>query len=101
VSGYLLRARAREDIREIALYTQQTWGVEQRDRYIDGLFHFFGVLAENPGLGIARDDIAPGLRSLRHGRHLAIYLPARGGVEIVRVLHVSRDVRLHVDTDEP
>jgi len=64
------------------------------------LFHFFGILAENPGLGMVRDDIALGLRSLRHGRHLVIYLPAEDGVEIVRVLHVSRDVRQHVDIDE-
>jgi toxin ParE1/3/4 len=101
VTGYRLRARALEDIREIAQYTEQNWGIAQRDLYLDGLFGCFGNLADNPGLGMARDDIAPGLRSLRHGRHLVVYLPAKRRVEIVRVLHVSRDVRRHVDIDEP
>ncbi|MGQ0675354.1 MAG: type II toxin-antitoxin system RelE/ParE family toxin [Rhodospirillales bacterium] len=97
MSSYRLRALALEDIREIAQYTQQNWGIKQRDRYLDGLFRCFGNSAQTPALGMAREDIAPSLRSFRTGRHLVIYLPAEDGVQIVRVLHESMDVRRHLE----
>jgi len=49
-------------------------------------------LADFPKMGISRDDIQAGLRSQPVGNYLIFYFPLADGIEIVRVLHGSRDV---------
>ena len=39
-----------------------------------------------------RDELAEGLRSFAVGRYVIFYRPISEGVEIVRVLHGSRDI---------
>jgi toxin ParE1/3/4 len=53
----------------------------------------FELLAEFPGIGQRRDDLAPGLRSLPVGKYLIFYIPLTDGVTIVRVVHGARDLR--------
>lgn len=48
--------------------------------------------AERPGSFPARDDLGKGLRSARHGRYLIFFLETSDEVQIVRVLHGSRDL---------
>ena len=50
------------------------------------------ALASTPGMGRTRDEIAEGLRSFPVGRYVIFYRTIPEGVEIVRVLHGSRDV---------
>ena len=52
----------------------------------------FSTLASNPGLGRIRDDLAEGLRSFPIGRYVIFYRGIAEGIEIVRVLHGSRDM---------
>jgi toxin ParE1/3/4 len=49
------------------------------------------TLAHNPGWGRPREDLRPNLRSLPFGRYMIYYRVTQKGVEIVRVLHASRD----------
>lgn len=51
-------------------------------------------LAENPGWGRPREDLRPGLRSLTFGRYLLFYRQTGRGIEIVRVLHAARDLKI-------
>jgi toxin ParE1/3/4 len=53
----------------------------------------FDLLADNPGMGLARDDLRPGLRRFTHARYLIYYRPIRGGIEVVRLVHGARDER--------
>nr|WP_299911893.1 type II toxin-antitoxin system RelE/ParE family toxin [uncultured Paracoccus sp.] len=48
--------------------------------------------AEAPASLPARDDVHKGLRSARHGRYLIFFLDDGEDVQIVRVLHGSRDL---------
>lgn len=52
------------------------------------------LLAENPLLGRSREELRPNLRSIPIGRYVIFYrpLPEREGVEVIRVLHASRDI---------
>jgi toxin ParE1/3/4 len=50
------------------------------------------MLARNPTAGRERPELAPGLRSVPIGRDLLFHRPTDDGVEIVRVLHGSRDI---------
>ena len=49
-------------------------------------------LAETPGIGRARTELLPDLRSFPFGNYVLFYRPTEGGIEIVRVLHGARDV---------
>ena len=49
-------------------------------------------LATHPGIGMARDELAPGLRGFPVGDYLIFYRRDRGSIDIVRVLHGSRDL---------
>jgi toxin ParE1/3/4 len=52
------------------------------------------LLAENPLLGQARPDIAPDFRYFVVGNYLILYREAPDGVEIIRVLHGARNLRV-------
>ena len=49
-------------------------------------------LTETPGMGRARAELLPDLRSFPFGNYVLFYRPTEGGIEIVRVLHGARDV---------
>lgn len=50
------------------------------------------LAADQPGIGHPRDDLSPGLRSLRVGRYLLFYRQVPNGIELIRVLHGARDL---------
>lgn len=43
-------------------------------------------------MGRARHELATNLRSFPFGRYVIFYSPVEGGIDVVRVLHSSRDV---------
>jgi toxin ParE1/3/4 len=97
VAEYRLRPRALADLDEIWAYTVETWSVEQAERYLAGLGNALEALAERPQIGRTRDDLHPGLLVSSYAKHLIFYLVAKWGVDVVRVLHGSRDVPQHFE----
>ena len=77
---------AEADLLAIGAHTLRTWGEEQAVRYIDGLEACCQMLADNPELGRACDDIRPGLRRMEHGRHVVFYRQAAAGILVSRIL---------------
>lgn len=61
------------------------------DEVVTRLEDLAAHLAERPGMGRARFDLLPNLRSFRLGRYLLFYRATTGGIEVVRVLHGARD----------
>ena len=51
------------------------------------------LLAQNPRVGMARDDIAEGVRHFPVGNYLILYRLLEDGVEIVRYAHGRRRLR--------
>ena len=62
------------------------------DRWVDRLDEQFGLLATQPLMGRARDELAPGVRSFAFGRYVIFYAPLDDGIDVVRVLHGARDI---------
>lgn len=62
------------------------------DELVTRLEDLAARLAERPGMGRARSELLPGLRSFRLGHYLLFYRATAGGIEVVRVLHGARDV---------
>jgi toxin ParE1/3/4 len=59
---------------------------------IDRFEHQAQKLAERPGIGRARPELQPDLRSFLVGNYVILYRPTEGGIEVARVLHGRRDI---------
>lgn len=92
MSKFTVSKAANTDIRSIARYTQDTWGRDQRRRYLKGLNEKFEVLAAMPEMAVERRDFRLPVRIHHYEKHLIIYVINDGGILIVRVLHQSQDV---------
>jgi toxin ParE1/3/4 len=62
------------------------------DRYIDHLRLRARELIRHPQLGRPRREIRPGIRSLLVRNHLLFYRVKKSSVEVLRILHGSRDL---------
>lgn len=85
--AYRLSRLARLDLIEIADYTVDTWGLEQADRYVDGLGGCFERLARTPGIGRPCDRIRRGYRRMEYEMHVVIYRVDKDGIFVSRILH--------------
>ena len=86
------RPQAEVDILDIWEYIAEA-SVDQADRWVDKLDEKFALWATQPMMGLARDELAPGIRSLAFGRYVVFFEPLADGIDVVRVLHSSRDIR--------
>lgn len=89
---FRLSAKSLEDLKSMGLYTLKYWGREQQKVYLAKLDESFHILADQPHLGIARDDIRQGYRVHHVGRHLIFYRQKSTGIEIIRILHDRMNV---------
>ena len=64
---------ARANILSIGRYTEQTWGVKQRDIYLGKLFAAFEKLRKSPEHGKPRDELFKGILCLRAEKHVVYY----------------------------
>lgn len=96
---FKLSTKAKRDLMDIARYTQNNWGREQRNIYLKQMDETFHALADSPSLGMDCDAIRPGYRKLPQGGHI-IYdrEGADAKIEIIRILHKNMDAELNVDT---
>ncbi|AFZ60535.1 type II toxin-antitoxin system RelE/ParE family toxin [Anabaena cylindrica FACHB-243] len=62
------------------------------DKEIAKILNSLPMLAQFPGMGRSRDDLLPELRSFPIKPYIIFYTPIDDGIEIIRVLHQSRDV---------
>ncbi|MBF0542543.1 MAG: type II toxin-antitoxin system RelE/ParE family toxin [Nitrospirae bacterium] len=87
----LKRPEAENDLEEIWLYIAQD-NPDKADKLLDEIEETSKNLALFTNMGKTRDELHYGLRSFPVGQYLIYYLPIIDGIEIVRVLHGTRDV---------
>jgi toxin ParE1/3/4 len=100
---------AARDFSGIIAFTAETFGAQQAKIYQTTLTKALTALHAGPSIlgSIARDEIAPGLRSLhvarkgRRGRHVILYRTASPPtkqpiIEVIRILHDAMDLAGHV-----
>jgi toxin ParE1/3/4 len=87
-------SRAESDVRSIGAWiARQSDSAETAIAWLDRLDALFRALAETPGIGTARPDLRPGLRSIPFGNYLIFFKTSRSELTIVRVIHGARDYR--------
>jgi toxin ParE1/3/4 len=100
----IIRATARLDTVELAKYLLQQSAVAA-DRFLDACELTFSQLAAEPGIGSLYQTGAERFAGLRvfpvrgFPNHLAFYLTKESHLEIVRVLHGSRDLDAALQQD--
>ena len=83
---------AQADLTDIADYTENEWGRDQRNIYLRELDSFFHKILETPHLGRQRDDLKSGVFSRFHQQHAIFYQLNSDTLVVLRVLHQSRDI---------
>lgn len=83
--------RADEDLIDIWSYIAAN-NISAADRVLDAIEARWDNLARHPYSGVARDDIAPGIRHLVSGEYLTLYRLSGSAIEIIRVLHGRRKI---------
>jgi toxin ParE1/3/4 len=85
------RPEAARDLDEIWWHIAQD-SPDNADRFLDRIQERRAALADFPQIGTSRDELKKGLRSQPVGKYLIFYFPLEDGIDIVRVLHGSRDI---------
>jgi toxin ParE1/3/4 len=91
MSYYKFTEQADQDLIELSAYVS-TDSPQAGFRLIDRVFQKCQLLAENPALGVRRDELSPGLRSHVVGNYLVFYEPTEYGIQVIRIVHGARDL---------
>jgi plasmid stabilization system protein ParE len=91
VSRFVFSRYVQSDLREIRDYIgRDNW--ESARQLMVQFIGAFRLLAKQPQLGHAREDLLPVLRFWPVGPYLIIYVVDRRPIEIVAVVHGARDI---------
>jgi len=93
------RPLARSDLAEIWDYIADD-NERRADSFIDLFDQKFQELSRHPNLGRSRDELEEGIRSFPVGKNVIFYRIMPEGLEIIRVLHGSRDLNAIFHPDD-
>ena len=96
MAEYRLTPAAEHDLEAIWVYTTQRWCIEQASDYLDGMTAAFDDLARTSGTAPACEQIRPGYRRRKVGRHMIYFRITPYGIAIVRILHDRMDAARHL-----
>lgn len=91
-----IRHRARNDLYDIAIYIGQE-DPDRAEKFVDELLTRIAWVADNPQLYRSRFEWDRNFRIARHGRYYILFYIAGETVEILRVVHSSRDLSAILD----
>ncbi len=89
---------ARDDLRAIYEHGINTWGAVRASAYLDRLEDGLWNLTRQPEMGIKREALLPGMRSLSVEGHVIFYRLQQVQIQIVRVLHSRQDPQRQLAT---
>ena len=86
MAGYRLSEKAVGDLDRLYEFGVEQFGLEQADRYFDGLIARFETIVRNPLLAPAVEHLLPGLRRPVYFSHTLYYLADASGIQVIRIL---------------
>ena len=86
-----ISAAAAEDLKDIWDYVAQ-YGENSAVKLIKEISGKFILLRDNPQIGREQNNYLVGLRSFVVKDYFIFYLPFDNGIDVLRVLHSSRDI---------
>jgi len=98
----ILSPSAIRDLQDISDYTLRTWGAEQEDQYLKGLWAKLADIQFSPESCRLRKDLAKGCRSARYEKHIIFFSIKGQTLQVIRILHGAMDFNNHLpDEDLP
>ena len=88
---FKLAKLAKKDLDDVWLSIAQ-YSIENADKMLDEIQTRFMLLNRFQEMGVAREDLAPGLRSFPVNKYLICYRLTKQGIEIARVLPGKADL---------
>lgn len=89
-------ALAKQDLIDIWLYTLESWGIAQADKYLDQINEALEAISHNPGLGISCDEIRKGYKKFHTNKHVVFYKYCNITINVIRVLSNKMDDAAHL-----
>jgi toxin ParE1/3/4 len=94
--SFKLSAKAKVDLKKIAVFTEKQWGRDQRNTYLLQIDDCFRRLTSNPQMGATCNHIKTGYRQFPQGSHLIFYkISNNDTVQVIRILHKSMLPKFH------
>jgi toxin ParE1/3/4 len=98
MNRYILSPLAEADLDSIWDYTEETWGIDQAERYVRDIQRTCEGLASGHKRGRSAETIRPGYWKVAAGEHLIFYKTMPDGVlDIIRILHQSMDIAAQLE----
>jgi toxin ParE1/3/4 len=97
--SYRIAQAAQHDLDEIWFYSAGQWSNEQADRYLDGFYDAFELLARHAEIAREWRDTEPPVRLIPHRSHLIVYRAEETAVVVIRVLHLRSDWQRLLQSD--
>lgn len=94
---YNIRRRALIELDSIRDFTRETWGTSQARRYVAELRQSFAAASLDPSRYPLIEGRTDGLRRIRSGSHIVVFIAEVGRIEIVRILHERMDIDAQLD----
>ena len=91
VARVIRRPQAEADILDIWAYIAED-SILEADKWVDKLDSTLALWATQPMMGRSRNELAHRLRSAAFGRYVIFYVPLADGLDLIRILHTSRDL---------
>ena len=92
----IYRPDALTDLDEVEAYTKRTWDGAQAKRYAVALVADIKALRVSALRYPLYENAHPGLRRKRSGMHHIYYLASKDRVEVLNIIHISRDPALYL-----
>jgi toxin ParE1/3/4 len=98
MTRYVVSPQSRTDMKEICQF------IARDSRLAAGrirrlFYEKFKFLARHPLVGQARPELGADLRSFSAGNYVIFFRPITDGIQVVRVLHGSRDITAIFDVE--
>lgn len=84
------------DLQSISDYTLHTWGIEQEELYLKGLWKKLEEIQFSPESYRLREDLAKGCLSARYEKHVIFFATQGQTLQIIRILHGAMDFSIHL-----
>ena len=96
MARYSLSKEAEADLDDIFRYSIETFGLKRAERYYLGLEECLRRIAESPTLGRAIVGRSSTFLQYNCQRHGIFYIAVNGGAFVVRVLHLTMNLKRHL-----
>lgn len=92
MARFILTPQAQRELLNLWRYIDQNSGEARANSVLRRINRKIEALAQHPGIGRSRDELAEGLRSLPANPYLIFYFPIEDGIEVVHVIHGRQDI---------